>query len=128
MREDEILLSLEQQRQQALITADIPLLAALLDEALIHIHSTGMVHNKTQFLRHIERMGGFVAITRPTPQIQLSGDIAILTGETCNVVRLLESGETAQRVGFSTLIWRRTAQGWRLLLSQLTPIEQRTTS
>lgn len=115
------LLEFEQQRQQALIHADLPRLEKMLADDLVHIHSTGMVHNKAQFLAHVQRMGGFVAIQRETPDIQLEGDIAILTGHTRNRVRLLETGEEAERFGFSTLVLRRSASGWQILLSQLTP-------
>ncbi|MCZ4061516.1 nuclear transport factor 2 family protein [Pantoea sp. LMR881] len=115
------LLEFEQQRQRALTQPDLILLEKLLAEDLIHIHSTGMVHNKPQFLRHVERMGGFTAICRETPDIRLAGDIALLTGNTCNTVRLLETGEEKVRSGFSTLVLRRTSQSWQIVLSQLTP-------
>ncbi len=62
------LLEFEQQRQRALTQPDLILLEKLLAEDLIHIHSTGMVHNKPQFLRHVERMGALpqFAAKRPT--------------------------------------------------------------
>lgn len=115
------LLAFERQRQRALIEADVTTLEKMLAEDLIHIHSTGMVHNKAQFLKHVERMGGFVAIERDPPEIRVEGDIAILTGHTRNRVRRLETGEEAERYGFSTLVLRRNASGWQILLSQLTP-------
>ena len=116
------LLAVEALRQQALVTAATALLATLLADELLHIHSTGMAHNKTQLLQHGSRMGGFVAIDRPLPDIRLCGDVAILSGETRNTVRLLESGEEAVRHGFSTLVLRRSAQGWLIVLSQMTPL------
>ncbi|GLR09798.1 DUF4440 domain-containing protein [Mixta theicola] len=117
------LLEFEQQRQQALTQPDLILLESLLAEDLVHIHSTGMVHNKQQFLTHIERMGGFSAISRDTPEIRLEGNIAILAGNTRNTVRLLETGEEKVRFGFSTLVLRRTPPGWQIVLSQLTPYQ-----
>lgn len=115
------LLAFEHQRQRAMIEADIERLKTLLADDLIHIHSTGMVHDKRQLLAHIARMGGFVAIERDAPRIRLEGNIAILTGNTRNTVRLLESGEQKVREGFSTLVARRGADGWQIILSQLTP-------
>ncbi|WP_416412538.1 nuclear transport factor 2 family protein [Pantoea sp. App145] len=115
------LLAFEQQRQRALIEADLTALENMLAADLIHIHSTGMVHTKAQFLAHVKRMGGFVSIQREPPDIRVEGDIAILTGNTRNRVRRLETGEEAERYGFSTLVLRRTAGGWQILLSQLTP-------
>lgn len=119
------LLEVEQQRQRALTQADLATLQSLLADELIHIHSTGMVHNKTQFLQHVQRMGGFVAIERETPHILINGDVALLTGPVCNTVRLLESGETKTRYGFSTLVLRRAPTGWQIILSQLTPTQER---
>ena len=115
------LLAFERQRQKALIAADIAALTPMLADDLIHIHSTGMVHNKAQFLAHVQRMGGFVAIERPDPDILVQGDFALLTGETHNQVRKLETGEVMSRRGFSTLVLRRGPDGWQILLSQLTP-------
>ncbi|MDL4914476.1 MAG: nuclear transport factor 2 family protein [Enterobacterales bacterium endosymbiont of Blomia tropicalis] len=122
------LLETESRRQRALIQADLATLENLLADDLIHIHSTGMVHSKSQFLNHVERMGGFVAIARAEPQITIHRDIAILTGPTCNTVRLLESGEEKVRYGFSTLVLRRAVSGWKIILSQLTPIQERNTA
>ena len=115
------LLAFERLRQRALIEADLAVLDPLLAEDLVHVHSTGMVHGKQQLLSHVQRMGGFVAIDRPDPAIRLEGDIAILTGETRNCVRSLETGELMTRQGFSTLVLRRGASGWQIVLSQLTP-------
>jgi len=115
------LLAFERRRQQAMIAADLPALESMLADDLVHVHSTGMVHGKSQLLEHLRQMGGFIAIERPEPQIRLEGDIAILTGETCNTVRSLETGDVMVRNGFSTLVLRRTATGWQIVLSQLTP-------
>ncbi|WP_435947820.1 nuclear transport factor 2 family protein [Dryocola sp. BD586] len=114
----------EQLRQSLMINADINALAQLLDEELVHVHSTGMVHNKSQLLEHVQRMGGFIAIQREEPAVQIVGDIAILSGLTRNTVRSLESGLPMVREGFSTLVLRRHAGRWRILLSQLTPLSR----
>ncbi|HCD1815535.1 TPA: nuclear transport factor 2 family protein [Klebsiella pneumoniae] len=116
------LLQAEQRRQQAMIAADLAALEDLLDNDLVHVHSTGMVHNKPQLLAHIHRMGGFIDIERDEPAIRLAGEYAILTGLTRNTVRSLETGATIVREGFATLVWRYTETGWRVLLSQLTPL------
>lgn len=115
------LLALETERQRALVAGDRERLAPLLADDLLHIHSTGMAHSKDAFLEHVARMGGFVAIERPTPEIRLLGDIAIISGETCNIVRSLSDGAERVRHGFSTLVLRRTPQGWQIVLSQMTP-------
>lgn len=108
------LLALENERQQALVAGDRRRLAPLLADDLLHIHSTGMAHSKDAFLEHVVKMGGFVAIERPTPEIRLLGNIAIISGETCNVVRLLSDGTEQVRHGYSTLVLRRTRRAGRL--------------
>lgn len=115
------LMTLETQRQQALVAGDSVRLAGLLADDLVHIHSTGMVQGKAEFLEHVVKMGGFVAIERPTPDIRLLGDIAIISGETRNVVRALHDGAERVRHGFSTLVLRHSPQGWQIVLSQMTP-------
>ncbi|XBS71428.1 nuclear transport factor 2 family protein [Acerihabitans sp. KWT182] len=115
------LLAFERSRRQALVSGDIAALAPMLAEDLVHVHSTGMVHGKQQLLEHIRRMGGFVAIDREDPHIRLEGEVAILTGDTRNRVRSLDTGEEMTRFGFQTLVLRRTAAGWQIVLSQLTP-------
>ncbi|WP_413742778.1 nuclear transport factor 2 family protein [Sodalis sp. RH15] len=115
------LLAFEKQRQRALVAGDIAALAPMLADDLVHVHSTGMVHGKQQLLEHVRRMGGFVSIDRDDPQIRLEGGVAILTGDTRNRVRSLKTGEVMTRFGFLTLVLRRSAPGWQIVLSQLTP-------
>ena len=113
--------ALEAARQAALIAADLGALDRLLAEDLIHIHSTGEVHDKPALLAHVARMGGFIAIERPAPQIRLMGELALIAGPTRNTVRRIETGETATLDGFSTLLLRRGPSGWQVALSQITP-------
>ncbi|MCZ4061634.1 nuclear transport factor 2 family protein [Pantoea sp. LMR881] len=76
------LLEFEQQRQRALTQPDLILLEKLLAEDLIHIHSTGMVHNKPQFLRHVERMGLYRNLPRDARHSPGGRYCPLLTGNT----------------------------------------------
>lgn len=111
----------ERQRQRALIDVDTDALQRLLADDLIHIHSTGMVHDKPGFMEHIKRMGGFVAVERRETNIQIDGNLAIVTGNTMNTVRSRKTGEQVSLDGFSTLLLRRVNGHWQIVLSQLTP-------
>ncbi|WP_111495035.1 MULTISPECIES: nuclear transport factor 2 family protein [Marinobacter] len=119
------ILEFERVRQRALTEPDLGVLEGLLADDLVHIHSTGMVHDKPAFLNHIRRMGGFVSIEREVPEIRVEGHLAVVTGVTINTVRSLETGERMVRHGFSTLILRQVEQRWEVVLSQLTPVRDR---
>lgn len=116
--------AVERERQRALVAADIPALDRILAEDLVHVHSSGMVHGKGEFLRHVERMGGFVAIDREPARIDVDGDIARLTGPALNRLRSPDTGEVVTVHAVVTQILRRDADGWRITLSQTTPIRR----
>lgn len=115
------ILETEEARQHALVTKDLAALEWLLADDLTHVHSSGMVHDKAQFIAHLDRMGGFRSIERGVLDIRVEGDIAIVTGSTVNGVRSIQTGEDITLEGFATLILRRGPRGWQVVLSQLTP-------
>lgn len=114
-------LETEEARQHALVHKDLAALEWLLADDLVHVHSSGMVHDKAQFIAHIERIGGFRSIVRGPLDIRVEGDIAILTGTTINGVRSLQTGGDITLEGFATQVMRRESRGWQIVLSQLTP-------
>lgn len=110
----------ERARQAALVSGDVGALNAVLHDDLLHIHSSGMVHTKSEFIAHVGRMGGFVSIERGALEIRQTGDAVILTGPTKNTVRRLETGEVATLDGFGTVVAVRDGGAWRVILSQIT--------
>lgn len=114
----------EKARQRALTSLDVAALEWILADDLIHVHSTGMVHDKQQFIAHVQRMGGFRSIERGPLDIRVDGHIAIVTGSTANGVRSPETGEHVTLEGLSTLLMRRNERGWQVMLSQLTPFRK----
>lgn len=112
----------EMERRAALVSADPVALDRILADDLTHVHSTGMVHNKPDFIAHVSRMGGFIAIERDSLDIRIDGDLAITTGPTVNRVRSPQTGEEVALNGFQTVIFRRNGDRWQVLLSQLTPL------
>lgn len=122
-REDDIadILETEEARQHALVTKDLAALEWLLADDLTHVHSSGMVHSKSEFMAHLDHMGGFRSIERGALDIRVEGDIAIVTGSTINGVRHVQTGEDITLEGFATMILRRAPRGWQIVLSQLTP-------
>jgi ketosteroid isomerase-like protein len=113
---------LEDRRRRALVAADLEGLDRLFSEDLIHIHSTGMAHTKTELLEHINQKRAFLAIDRGDLQIRIEGDAAVMTGTITN--RMLTKDGTGEILlhGFVTQVLRRSAEGWRFINFQLTPI------
>lgn len=114
------LLDLEQRRQAALVAVDLPTLADIFADDLIHIHSTGLVHTKEQLLRHIERRRGFIAIERGVLEIRRVGELAIMHGPLTNHMRAADGGAIVL-TGHVTQLLRQTEQGWKFMHFQLTP-------
>ncbi|WP_180899752.1 nuclear transport factor 2 family protein [Martelella soudanensis] len=110
----------EEERQAALISADPAALDAILEDDLVHVHSTAMVHGKAALIAHVDRMGGFIAIERGSLDIRIEGDLAITTGTTTNHVRSPQTGGEVALDGFQTVVFRLRSGRWRVLLSQLT--------
>lgn len=111
----------EEARKAALVSADPAALDAILSEDLIHVHSTARVDTKAALIAHVGKMGGFISIKRDAVTITQTGDIALVTGPTVNTVHSRETGAPLALTGFQTVVFRREAGTWRVLLSQLTP-------
>lgn len=115
-------LAFEATRQQALIGADPAVLAAILHDDLVHVHSSGQVHGKADFIAHVLRMGGFLAITRGALEMRAVGPGVLITGPTINRVRRVDSGEVVDLDGFGSVVAVPGPAGWQVLLSQITKV------
>ena len=118
------ILNAERRRQLALVNVDLVALDDLFAEDLVHVHSTGLVHNKTQLLQHIARKRGFIAIEREHMDIRIEGNIAVMTGAITN--HMHGAGENSEIVmrGYVTQVLRRYADAWRFTNFQLTVIAE----
>ncbi|CAG9271625.1 nuclear transport factor 2 family protein [Paraburkholderia unamae] len=125
MRADEAqdraaILALEQRRQAALVAVDLDALDELFADDLVHVHSTGLVHDKAALLRHIERKRGFIAIERGPLALRVDGDIAVMTGPLTNRMRAPHGeGEIAMHA-FVTQVLRRRSGRWQFTNFHLT--------
>lgn len=109
----------ERRRQAALISVDLTTLDALFADDLMHIHSTGLVHSKSELLQHIERRRAFISIERGPLQVRIDGSIAIMTGQQISRMRS-PKGDEVLMDGFVTQVLRRSNDGWRFANFQLT--------
>lgn len=114
---------LERRRQKALVDVDLDTLHSLFDDELIHVHSTGLVHDKSQLMAHIARKRGFLAIERGPLHVQGTNALAVLSGPIINHLRGADGGEE-QMHGFVTQVVHLTQEGWKFLHFQLTVIRE----
>lgn len=122
------ILAFEAERVRALTENDQAALQLMLHADLTHIHSTGMVQGKAEFMAHIAKMGGFLAITREDLTLTDLGDgtdlgegkSVLITGKVTNRVKRLDTGAIVDLNGISSLVLVRQAGRFQLILSQMT--------
>ncbi|SRR6266702_4327276 len=119
--EEAAVLEAERRRHLALVAVDLAELDRLFADDLIHIHSTGLVHDKPQLLRHIDHRRAFVSVTRGWLKVRIHGDIAVMTGPMTNRMRAKDGAGEIVLDGFVTQVVRRSEGGWRFINFQLTP-------
>jgi ketosteroid isomerase-like protein len=107
-----------------LVAVDLTELDRLFSEDLVHVHSTGLVHSKPELLQHINQKRAFLAIERGPLYIRVEGDIAVMTGTMTNRMRARDGTGEFLLHGFVTQVLRRSADGWRFISFQLTPLRE----
>jgi ketosteroid isomerase-like protein len=116
---DDSLLSLERDRCRAIAERDFATLEALLASGYIHVHSTGLIDDRAQWL---ERM--LASPSRKTERGELrivtEGDTAVMVGAAFTTVTEPDQ-PPRQIVGIATQAWARHADSWQLLSFQVTP-------
>jgi ketosteroid isomerase-like protein len=120
----DLVLDLENRRRAALVAVDLTELDRLFSEDLVHVHSTGLVHSKQELLQHINQKRAFLAINRGPLHIRVEGYIAVMTGTMTNRMRGKDGTGEFLLHGFVTQVLRRSADGWRFISFQLTPLRE----
>lgn len=82
--------ALEQARLEALERHDVDAVESLLAADLVHVHATGQVENKQDFIAHLRALPRRTA--RRSLDIRIFGETAVLTGEVVNT--LVRPGRT----------------------------------
>jgi ketosteroid isomerase-like protein len=120
MDDRSLILEAEVRRRAALVAVDIAALDALFSDELVHVHSTGTVHDKKALLAHIGKNRAFTAIERGPLNVQLYGEVAVMTGPMTNYMRRQDGTERVLN-GMVTQVLKREAGAWRFTNFQLTP-------
>lgn len=108
------ILAAEDRRGAALVASDMAALAQLMEDDLVHVHTTGMVHTKAQLLHHAGEFLRFYAVQRGPLTIRAMGpDAAIMTGPMTNTVGKRGTDEKIEVHAFVTQVWVRREGQWR---------------
>ncbi|KIY42651.1 hypothetical protein TZ03_00900 [Pseudomonas sp. 10-1B] len=107
------ILGLESERCRALVERDLQALAALMDDALVHVHATGKVDDKAQYLEMVAEHIDFLSVERADMRVRVNGDTAIASGRLEQTIVLRASGEQRLMRAYATQVWLRGEDGWR---------------
>jgi ketosteroid isomerase-like protein len=109
---DALIRRLEHQRIQALLSKDWETLSLLLTDDLVHIHANGTVENKAMYMATMSSKFEILSIDRPSLEVRVLGDSAIVTGPLNQRLRLMQSGAIVELQAVATQIWVKRPGGW----------------
>lgn len=104
-------------RVRALIDKDYQSLREMLDESLVHVHTTGRTENYASFLAGVSTNLEFLAIRHGTLDVRLFGNTAVMIGPLDQRIRIKADGSEmdlaaiAIQVGFTPAV----AGNWRAI-------------
>ena len=105
--------SREEERAAALVAEDWDLLKTILSDDLRHIHSTGNVETRSQYMKSMREKYHFKEISRPEPlEVRAYGDVAVATGRLYQLIYVKASGETVEMHATTTQVWVNSAGSW----------------
>lgn len=109
------LLSLEAERQRALVHEDHEQLEVLFDDDLLYVHTMGLVQDKGQYLDYARNAVRYLAVDRGELTVRVFADgLALMSGVQCNLLQKRGGGEPVRAEGFATQLWVKREKGWRI--------------
>ncbi len=109
-------------RRRALVARDFGALDRLFAPDLVHIHSTGVRHDKPALLEHIRTTVIFLSVERADLSVLPLSGAALMVGRMTNVVRLASGGEPLTVNAHVTQLWLRDGDDWVLRNFQATRV------
>lgn len=108
------ILAQEARRCAALAADDMAALADLMADDLVHVHATGIVHDKAQLLEHAGSFLRFFEVRRGELNVRLlAEDVAVVSGPMTNVVGRRGDDEKIEVQAFVTQVWARRDGVWK---------------
>lgn len=115
----EEVLAAETRRSAAVIAHDFAALERCLDDPLVHVHATGVRHDRAQWLDYVRTGPRFQEVRLEADQVRMLGDVALVAGRL--YLRLQRAdGEIVCAESLVSQAWVRRGDGWRLASFQST--------
>ena len=102
--------ALEATRLTALAATDVEAVGQLMAEDLVHIHATGAVQNKAQYLAQLAELPRTTQRTSLT--VRTYGDVAVLTGQVVNILKRAPDLPSESSRMVVTQVAHRKAERW----------------
>jgi ketosteroid isomerase-like protein len=102
------------------MACDLKAVAALVDDDLVHIHASGRIDTKADYLLGVENRFVFRDVARQDLTVRAYGDIAVATGGLTQTVEIVGTPEKRQMKAVVTQVWRRREGAWRQVSFQAT--------
>jgi len=115
---------LETERGRALVQADWTALASLLADDLVHVHTSGVTDDKTNYLAAVSTKLEFLKVERVSLKVRCYSEIAIATGVVTQSVRVKGPGTVVDIRMATTQVWVLREGRWLQNTFQATRIEQ----
>jgi hypothetical protein len=110
------LLQAEQSRRDSLVADDMAAFSLLIANDVTHVHTTGIVHGKSELLGHAGGFLRFIDIERRDLQIRvIDEDHAVMTGAMTNIVARRGHDERVEVNAFVTQVWERRDGRWQIV-------------
>ncbi|WP_206243810.1 nuclear transport factor 2 family protein [Novosphingobium terrae] len=107
-------LQAEKDRIAALLSKNVGGVKALLDESLVHVHTTGRLEDYYSYLAGVSGNLEFLEISRGDLTVRFFGDAAVMTGPLDQRIRILANGGEMDLTSFATQVWVQAGTGWKL--------------
>ena len=108
------IIALENERIRALVEKDYASLRSLLDESLVHVHTTGKLEDYASYIEGVTTNLEFFAIRRGSLEVRIFGGAAIMTGPLDQHLRIKASETEMELAAFATQVWVTSGSGWKL--------------
>lgn len=109
MREQ--IVALERRRCEAISGCSRPVLEEILAEDYVHVHGTGKIDDKAEFIANIMQRPR--RVERGELTVRLYGDVAVVTGEQINYMLSADGVNATRSVNVVTQVLRHDGTRWR---------------
>lgn len=104
----------ETRRRNALIQDDQEAIEQLFTEDLVYVHTSGLVHDKSEYLAYARAVIKYLNVERGDLEVRVHGDIAVMTGYQINTLQKRGDDTPIRGEGFVTQVWLKGPEGWKI--------------